>query len=170
MYKILSIISLTVILSLLCESCSSKSNSSFNRLFGIETFAYGELKVTEQWQEIGLAKPISSGSPVRFIVLQIKDGENWQGFGEKNVRSPQGEIINVEAQLIDEEGKTYELKTYFGRPEQIHLSVNYERGKGGEEFPKPILGNPTKDVTFTKLKIKSNYHFTCSEIYWESRF
>lgn len=170
MNKLLPIVGLAVILALSCGSCSRESNSMFNRLIGIETFAYGELEVTEQWQEINLAKPIKSGTSVRFIVLKIKNGENWQGFGEQDARSPQGEIINVEAQLIDEQGEAYELDTNFGRPEQLHLSVNYERGKGGEEFPKPISGNAIKDVTFTKLKIKSNYRFTCLEINWESRF
>lgn len=170
MSKLIPIIVLTLIFSLLCGGCGSKSNSLFFRLIGVQVFAYGELQVTEQWQEIVLAKPVKSGLPFYSIVLDIKNAENWQGFGEKRPKSPQGAEIIVEAQLIAEDGEIYALDSNYGRPGEIDLFVDYERGYGEDKFPKPISGKPTKAVTFSKLRIRSNYAFVCSEIYWTSRF
>jgi hypothetical protein len=174
MYKFLPskfwvIVGMILTLSLVCGGCMGYGNSTFNRLVGITIPAYGELQVTQEWQEIELTNPVKSGVPHRFLVLEIKDGRSWQGFSEREIKSPQGEVINIEAQFIDDQGEAYESHPNFGRPEQIHLWVNYERGKGGEYFPKPVVGDPVKDVVFTRLRIRSNYLFTCMEVHWESR-
>ncbi len=168
MNKFLPMFSLTVILSLLCGSCSSEQMKSVNEwLLVSQTTVYGELEVTEQWQEITLSKPLNSEGPLHYIVLELKDEDQWQFFDLKEIKNPQGQLVSIEVQLIDESGLAYELIPNLYNRGSAKFSPNFVNGLGGEKVPLPISGKADKNVNFVKLRIKTNHPFTCTKILWQ---
>lgn len=167
MNKLLPIVCLTIILSLLCGSCKSGDNSAFLWLIGYETTVYDQLEVTEQWQEINLAKPLNSEGPLHYIVLELKDEAQWEFFDDKEIKNPQGQLVSIEAQLIDENGAAYALTPNLFNKGSAKFSPNFANTSSGKEVPIPIFGKADKNVNFVKLKIRTNYPFACTKIIWQ---
>jgi hypothetical protein len=168
MNKLLPMFSLTVILLLLCGSCSGEQWKSVNEwLLVSQTTVYGELEVTEQWQEVKLLKPLNSEGPLHYIVLELKDEDQWQFFDLKEIKNSQGQLVSIAVQLIDESGLAYELIPNLYNRGSVKFSPNFVNGSGGEKVPLPILGKADKNVNFVKLRIKTNHPFTCTKILWQ---
>ena len=168
MSKHLPMVSLTVILSLFGGSCSSEKMKSVNEWFLVsQTTVYGELEITEQWQEITLSKPLNSEGPLHYIVLKLKDEDQWKFFDDKEIKNPQGQLVSIEVQLIDENGAVYELTPNLFNQGSAKFSPNFVNGSGGEKVPIPISGKTDKNVNFVKLRIKTNHPFTCTKILWQ---
>lgn len=168
MNKLLPMFILTVILSLLCGSCSGGQWKSVNEwLLVSQKIVYGELEVTEQWQEVKLLNPLNSEGPLHYIVLELKDKDQWQFFDLKEIKNPQGQLVSIEVQLIDEIGLAYELIPNLYNRGSAKFSPNFVNGSGGEKVPLPISGKADKNVNFVKLRIKTNHPFTCTQILWQ---
>jgi hypothetical protein len=165
--RLLLMFSLTVILSLLCGSCSGEQWKSVNGwLLVSQTTVYGELEVTEQWQEVKLLKPLSSEGSY-YIVLELKDEDQWQFFDLKEIKNPQGQLVNIRTQLIDEGGLVYELIPNLYNRGSAKFWLDYGNSSNGETVPIPISGKADKNVNFVKLRIKTNHPFTCTKIIWQ---
>jgi hypothetical protein len=114
--------------------------------------------ISSDWQEIKPAEPLEIKKQVQAVMLSIEGYESDIGnndFG--NIKLADGTKVNPEIQIVDENGKVYQLRDGKRVGNNIGFSVDKEI-HGTYAFP--------KDVTYKAIRIRSDKPFKCSLIYW----
>lgn len=116
------------------------------------------VQVTSEWFEITPEQPLKITKQVQSVQLLIegyKHDVHKDDFG--NIQLTDGTYINPEVEIVDENGKTYQLKDGRRSGDLIGFSPNKE-----------IHGTPyfTKDVTYKTIRIRSDKTFICKKIIW----
>lgn len=115
-------------------------------------------QITSDWQEITPEQSLKSIKQVQRVMLSIEGYENDLGkndFG--NIKLANGTNINPEIQIIDENGKIYQLKDG-GRLGNDVGFLPIEKADGIHQFP--------KNVSYKTVRIRSDQPFRCKKIYW----
>ena len=116
------------------------------------------VQITSEWLEIKAETPLKITKRVQNIELLIEGYEhdiNKNDFG--NIQLKDGTFVNPEVQIVDENGKTYQLKYSQRSGDLIGFSLN-EKIHGTHSFP--------KEVTYKSIRIRSDNPFLCKKIIW----
>ena len=106
--------------------------------------------LTSEWTEITPEKPLKPERQQQEIVLYLAE-PFFGDFEAKGVRGPDGSIVHPEVQLVDTNGRTYDLK-YFGFR--------------GHELIRFTLKDQLKGKEFRTVRIRSEKPIRCKEILW----
>jgi hypothetical protein len=106
--------------------------------------------------EIKPTEPLRPEREINSIILTFATtyelNKQSNGF-----RFPDGEVVLPEVQLVDQEGKIY----------QLGIATIGDRGVGFSSFnPATHLNNLPRDKVFTTVRLRSKKPFQCSKITW----
>lgn len=108
--------------------------------------------ITSDWLEITPKNPLEVTKLVQEIVLSIENYENDIHTNDfRNIKLADGTAINPEVQIVDENGKIYQLRD----GTRLGNLVGFTPNQG---FP--------RKVTFKTVRIRSDKSFRCKKIYW----
>lgn len=117
-----------------------------------------DAQITSDWQEITPEQPLKSTKQVQKIMLSIEGFENdLEKPDFENIKLADGTTISPEIQIVDENGKVYQLKHSAKLGNDVGFSP-IEKVDGNHQFP--------KNVSFKTVKIRSDKPFRCEKIYW----
>jgi hypothetical protein len=121
----------------------------------------GPLVISDEWLEVSPQELLRPERQVQYLVLEMDDSVRASDFSEKGdpwgVVLQDGSIASLEAQIVDDDEKVYELNApgFFVDP----------------SGSRPLLrifgrtGLPT-DKTFRKVRIRSSSPVACKRILW----
>jgi len=147
---ILSLISLPLLDRIVTEM-------AFNSMHRYQTVAEN-IEVTSDWFEIKPKKPLEAtkiGQEIRLLINGYEYDLYKNDFG--NIQLKNGNYINPKIEIVDQNGKTYELEDSSRNGEYIGFSLK-ESILGIDDFP--------DGVKFTVVRIRSDDPFLCNEIVW----
>ena len=156
---------LLLVFSCFAVACSSgyvtRENSQpldgfFGWLLQKRTLLHKNFDVTTEWQQIDLPASIDSNPPAHEIILEVKDWKQWLLGDTRPITNPQGQEVKIEVRLIDTDGNVYELQQF---PSVDHITFYLLKKTGVKE-----------GLTFTKLQIRGNVPFKCSQLIWERHY
>ena len=110
------------------------------------------VQITSDWLEITPENPLEATKQVQKIMLSIEGYEHdieKNDFG--NIKLADGTNINPEVQIVDENGKIYQLLDGMRLGNDVGFTPN-------QDFQ--------KKMTFKSVRIRSNKSFRCQKIYW----
>jgi hypothetical protein len=111
------------------------------------------IQVSSEWTEITPEKPLQGTEQIQRVMLSIEDYESMSDDSDAgNIKLKNGTEINPEIQIVDENGKVYELRAIGLRNGDVVFSL--EKG---------LL---PRDVTYKNVGIRSDKPFPAREIYW----
>jgi len=112
----------------------------------------GPTTLTPEWTEIVVTPPLQPERDEHDIVLYLEEpfGRDLQA---KGVRLPDGSVITPDIQLIDSDGKTYDL-TYVGHR--------------GPQLVRFTLRGRLDNREYQKVRIRSEKPVKCKEIIWSN--
>lgn len=133
------------------------ANSFFGRYIK-ETTLENNFLITNVWKEIDISDSVKIERDKNYIAIFLepsyKTSTDSQG---KGIKTPNGEIINPEIKIIDEDGKEYSL-TYSGsRSFENNEYANYSHAA---ELP--------ADKKYQKVMIRSDVSIKTQKLIWSS--
>lgn len=123
---------------------------------GRETFIDRTIKgpttLNSEWLEIAVSPPLRPERDEHDIVLYLEEpfGRDLQA---KGVRLPDGSVITPEIQVIDLEGKAYDLRFV---------------GMRGPQLIRFTLRGQLDGRQYAKVRIRSEKPIRCKEIFWSN--
>jgi hypothetical protein len=108
--------------------------------------------LTSEWLEISADPPLKPEQEEHEIALYLEEpfGRDLEA---KGVRLADGSVITPEIQLIDQDGKSYDLKYY---------------GKRGPQLIEFTLRGQLDGKIYPKVRIRSEKPITCKAILWSN--
>ena len=114
--------------------------------------------VTSEWIQIKPEKalePMKLGQTVELLIKDYEHDIHKDDFG--NIQLKDGTFIKPEVEIIDENGKVYQLEDVSRHGNLIGFRPN-EEIHGTFSFP--------KNVTYKAIRIRSDKPFLCKQIIW----
>lgn len=116
------------------------------------------VQITSEWLEIRPETALETTKKVQNIELLIEGYENDIHKNDcGNIQLEDGTYIKPEVEIVDENGKTYQLRDGQRGGNLIGFSPN-KKIHGTHSFP--------KDVTYKTIRIRSDKPFLCKGVYW----
>ena len=110
------------------------------------------VSISSEWTQLDTKKLIRIEGDFQHLTLNIS--EPFEGdFFNKGIRSPDGQVFNVDAKLVDDRGEEY-LLTYEGFLGK--WNVNYSGGK---------FGLPS-DKNYVQLLLRSEIPINVRQVLW----
>lgn len=116
------------------------------------------VQITNEWTEINSEKPLEPTNSIQAVQLLINGYEREVGspdFG--NITLTDGTKISPEVEIVDENGKSYQLKDGHRVGDFVGFSVD-DKIHGSSKFP--------KNVSYKTIRIRSDKPFSCEKIIW----
>ncbi len=110
------------------------------------------IEVTSDWQEFKLTEPLNFKKQVQYLRVSIDNSNTLVTAGNTEIKLSDGSVVNPEIEIIDSEGKTYQLKSYG--------SVN-----GDPKFTAAKNSTPNNPI-IKLMRIKSDKNFAATEVNW----
>jgi hypothetical protein len=112
----------------------------------------GPTTLSSEWMEISVDPPLKPDREEHDIVLYLEEPFG-RDLETKGVRLPDGSVITPEIQLIDQDGKSYDLKYY---------------GKRGPQLIEFTLRGQLDGKVYPKVRVRSEKPITCKAILWSN--
>jgi hypothetical protein len=115
----------------------------------------GPVILSDKWLDVELKPPLEQNRKRQFIVFVLAD----QFLRQDPSKEPQlqnGTVVNFEAELVDENGKTYRLTEPFG-------DGYSEVGRGF-----PVRTELSASTRFPRVRLRTNVPIKCSKIIWRA--
>lgn len=149
--KVISV-SFCIILMLTPNSCQQADS--------YEIQVSGPVTIGDKWMEFNPEQPLKAEKTFQYVYLvlepPLKDDLYQEGKEPntgKGILMPDGEVINPEIEVIDQDGNAFNL-VYGG---SIGLKPTYHLASP-KELP--------RDRVYTTIRIRSSREIKCKAIYW----
>lgn len=117
----------------------------------------GPVTLSAEWTEFAPREPLKLERETQYIVFILETELEHQDPGQPP-RTKDGSVIIFEAQLVDQNGKVYDLRNSAGDGfTEVWRGLGIQRVR---ELP--------KDTVFQKVRIRTNQAIKCSEVIWRS--
>jgi hypothetical protein len=109
----------------------------------------GPVTISTEWQEIIPKEPLKAERQLHYLVIEIQspyrtDEKSW------GIRLADGSVVTFEAQIVDQDGKSYNLAS--------PAFLNEKVARGLMELP--------KDKQYPVVRIRASQQIKVSRIYW----
>jgi hypothetical protein len=108
------------------------------------------LTLTNEWVEIAPAKPLRAERQIQYLILTFAES-GAPDVPKSGIRLPNGSVVTPEVQLIDQNGRTYNLH-----------AVAF--GSSGLSFASQT--DLPKDRTFQTVRLRSNETIHVTSVHW----
>jgi hypothetical protein len=126
----------------------------------------GPVTIGDQWTELDLKPSIKTNKDLTMILLDLEPPFKNDFYNEgnglnrgKGILTPEGEVVNPEIEVIDENGNTFNLVWSGSRG-------HYGGKSGAPAYDLPYPHKWPRDREFTKVRIRSGTRIKCKAIYW----
>lgn len=119
----------------------------------------GAVTLGDQWVEFRPKSPLKADKTFQWVLLDLEDPFKVDFYGEgkgplkgKGILMPEGDVINPDVEVVDENGNTFTLV--------------YGGSKGGPIYGHPYPGELPRDREYKSVRIRSPRPIKCKAIYW----
>jgi hypothetical protein len=124
-----------------------------------------DLTISDKWVDLQPRQPLKADKDLQYIVLDLKppfrDDIRREGRGPDKglgILMPDGEVINPEMEIIDQNGRAYKL-VYAGSTGAFLSNQDTKYAlANGDEFP--------RDQLYKRVRIRSARPIEVRAIYW----
>jgi len=112
------------------------------------------ISVSQEWTELHLDHPLTFKHRDQSLKLQIKDFSHERGSRTREIRLPNGTVINPEIEIVPDSGNAVKMQ---------HTGFTYKYFDAIDFRPSDSVQT---NARYSVIRIRSDVPFYCEGIYW----